>query len=64
MIETILVEGHAETILVEGYAKLFSHKSVVYDKINLSHLPICVLYDFLLTVKAAPHECVIRTGQP
>ena len=26
---------------------------------------ICnVLLDFLVTVKAAPHECVIRTGQP
>ena len=25
---------------------------------------IKVLYDFLFTVKAAPHECVIRTGQP
>ena len=23
-----------------------------------------VLYDFLVTVKTAPHECVIRTGQP
>ena len=23
-----------------------------------------LLYDFLSTVKAAPHECVIRTGQP
>ena len=23
-----------------------------------------VLFDFSLTVKAAPHECVIRTGQP
>ena len=23
-----------------------------------------ILYDFLVTVKAAPHECVIRTGQP
>ena len=22
-----------------------------------------LLYDFLVTVKAAPHECVIRTGQ-
>ena len=21
-------------------------------------------YDFLVTVKGAPHECVIRTGQP
>ena len=23
-----------------------------------------VLYDFLSIVKVAPHECVIRTGQP
>ena len=23
-----------------------------------------VFFDFLLTVKAAPHESVIRTGQP
>ena len=23
-----------------------------------------ILLDFSLTVKAAPHECVIRTGQP
>ena len=23
-----------------------------------------ILYDLLVTVKAAPHECVIRTGQP
>ena len=23
-----------------------------------------VFFDFSLTVKAAPHECVIRTGQP
>ena len=25
---------------------------------------LVVFFDFLLTVKAAPHECVIRTGQP
>ena len=23
-----------------------------------------ILHDFLVTVKAATHECVIRTGQP
>ena len=23
-----------------------------------------VFYDLLVTVKAAPHECIIRTGQP
>ena len=25
---------------------------------------IYLFFDFSLTVKAAPHECVIRTGQP
>ena len=25
---------------------------------------IRIFLDFSLTVKAAPHECVIRTGQP
>ena len=29
---------------------------------TLKQLP--VLLDILVTVKAAPHECVIRTGQP
>ena len=32
--------------------------------INLKKGYNLVLYDFLVTVKAAPHECVIRTGQP
>ena len=27
-------------------------------------LGILVFNDFLVTVKAAPHECVIRTGLP
>ena len=28
-------------------------------------VPVFVVFlDFTLTVKAAPHECVIRTGQP
>ena len=26
-------------------------------------LPVFLVYDFLVTVKAAPHECVIKTGQ-
>ena len=25
---------------------------------------LLILYDFLVTVKAAPHVCVIRTGLP
>ena len=35
---------------------------------NDTYCPCCMttIYDmtFLVTVKAAPHECVIRTGQP
>ena len=31
---------------------------------NKSKTTRCILLDFLVTVKAAPHECVIRTGQP
>ena len=30
----------------------------------LQYFSMSVLYDFLDTVKAVPHECVIRTGQP
>ena len=29
-----------------------------------SKIYLLVLLDFSLTVKAAPHECVIRTSQP
>ena len=32
--------------------------------IHIFFLNIFVFFDFSLTVKAAPHECVIRTGQP
>ena len=33
-------------------------------KIRIDRATGNVLYDFLGTVKAASHECVIRTGQP
>ena len=39
----------------------FHHKYLLKDKI----IPgLHELFDFSLTVKAAPHECVIRTSQP
>ena len=31
---------------------------------SISDHHLLILLDFLVTVKAAPHECVIRTGQP
>ena len=38
------------------------------DKVALERSPkllaLEVLYDFLVTLQAAPHECVIRTGHP
>ena len=42
---------------------------IVFDFLSLHFVTIhdnmvCVLLDFSLTVKAAPHECVIRTSQP
>ena len=41
----------------------FAVKAII--NILRSHIQYkAVLLDFSLTVKAAPHECVIRTGQP
>ena len=42
--------------------KLYSSPEVSEDFLALKR--VFLSYDFLGTVKAAPHECVIRTGQP
>ena len=34
------------------------------DLFSARQLLDVILYDFLVTVKVAPHECIIRTGQP
>ena len=44
-------------------AKKLLSKNGVHHGIQF-HSSTLVLHDFLVTVKAAPHECVIRTGQP
>ena len=31
---------------------------------NFAQVSYFVLFEFFVTVKAAPHECVIRTGKP
>ena len=41
---------------------MFFKRSPIGSKEHTKELK--VLLDFSLTVKAAPHECVIRTGQP
>ena len=50
-----------KTALTCKYA-LFSESNVSQIKFELTD--INKLFDFSLSVKAAPHECVIRTGQP
>ena len=40
--------------------RLMCHLMILYNWLKM-HI---VLYDFFGTVKAAPHECVIRIGQP
>ena len=39
------------------------HKKEMKQRKRLNSIYNWILYDFSLTVKAAPHECVIRTGQ-
>ena len=40
-----------------------SNKKITIFKFNFQILN-SILLDFSLTVKAAPHKCVIRTSQP
>ena len=45
----------------EIYSKCFSFSNkFIYKHIHVNK----ELYDFLVTVMAAPHECVLKTGQP
>ena len=39
------------------------HIHMLFDSVQFTER-LHVLLDFLVTVKAAPNECVIRTGQP
>ena len=68
--------GSSESTLVKMPRCWKSHFTANYEVYNLlisgifalDFGSVCafqiVLYDFLVTVKAAPHECVNRTGQP
>ena len=54
-------------VLVDGYNSMYA---VYHSKTNMvpylviSHFcTLGIFFDFSLTVKAAPHECLIRTGQ-
>ena len=45
---------------------LILKKKSADDNKSMKNYPTCkeIFFDFSLSVKAAPHECVIRTGQP
>ena len=57
MCYTLLTKG-----LLKGNDKVNSYPTI-HDDCRLLSLIVYVLLDFSLTVKAAPHECVIRTSQ-
>ena len=52
--------GHLALLYVISYCVFVTFPSGVLGQVCY----LIVLYDFLVAVKAAPHECVIRTGQP
>ena len=51
---------------VLGCRKCLVHKFIVYTIFVFVWFinSLCIFLDFSLTVKAAPHECEIRTKQP
>ena len=57
-----------ELVYIEDEVSATSFVENVYACVhmitNKSTVSIVVLLDFSLTVKAAPHECVIRISQP
>ena len=67
-------QGSAVSYQNKGFTKVILLKPCpnpterICDEIVKNYVNICVcimyvFFDFSLTVKAAPHECVIRTGQ-
>ena len=36
----------------------------IISRVLICDASVYIFFDFSLTVKAAPYECVIRTGQP
>ena len=68
-----LVINNAGIMKVAGFKDVSADSMMEHYNVNcigplmvakVSGIHITVLYDFLVTVKAAPHERVIRTGQP
>ena len=53
---------HKEAVRGCSFSYIIAKKSVIMSEAFL--VGVSILCDFFGTVKAAPHECVIRTGQP
>ena len=58
MLQRIIVVHQIMTLYLGA-----THKTVKHAGDTAMYQDVQVLYDFLVTVRAAPHECVIRTGQ-
>ena len=52
------------TFTLCSQTNVWSHKTSNQVRYNFIMISSIVLLDFSLTVKAAPHECVIRTSKP
>ena len=57
---TMTVAGLESLALPTHSQSKFTFQSPCWHQMTI----FLILLDFSLTVKAAPHECVIRTGQP
>ena len=59
--EVVIITTSMECAIVNKYVNT---DFAVFSVLTTHFAPMHVVYDFLVTVKAAPHECLIRTGQP
>ena len=63
VLQIMTIEQNTALKRLKGYTKVSDRLAATKCGAKL-HLFCYVLLDFSLTVKAAPHECVIRTSQP
>ena len=57
-------DGYQNDENINGDRILLLEQQITQLNRMVDMLKAQVLYDFLVTVKSVPHECVIRTGQP
>ena len=58
------MKGIIFAVMMYAVIKLFTSDVLFRMGERYYALVVMIFFDFSLTVKAAPHACVIRTGQP